>query len=166
MSKVLTTCPFCGCGCGVFLEVENERVHAVAPQRSHPTSRGTLCVKGWNGHQFIHSTERLTKPMVKKNGQLKEAVAKLERSHEMVPEDQRVAHALDIARKDLADWNAKESKRIYQEGLEAFLGGNTKRAEEKWKQALELDSQNDDALNALLKLEEQKKYENPNQTNE
>ncbi len=72
MSKVLTTCPFCGCGCGVFLEVENERVLAVAPQRSHPTSRGTLCAKGWNGHQFIHSTERLTKPLVKQNGQFKE----------------------------------------------------------------------------------------------
>ncbi|MDZ7413899.1 MAG: molybdopterin-dependent oxidoreductase [candidate division KSB1 bacterium] len=68
MSKVLTTCPSCGCGCGVFLVVENERVVGVAPQRKHPVSRGTLCVKGWNGHQIIHHPERLRKPLVKKNG--------------------------------------------------------------------------------------------------
>ena len=72
MSKVLTTCPFCGCGCGMLLEVENDRVLAAAPQRNHPVSRGSLCIKGWNGHQVIHNTERLTKPLVKQNGKFKE----------------------------------------------------------------------------------------------
>ncbi len=72
MSKVLTTCPFCSCGCGVFLVVENERVVGVAPQRKHPVSRGTLCVKGWNGHQIVHHPERLRKPLIKKNGKFHE----------------------------------------------------------------------------------------------
>ncbi|MBC7187078.1 MAG: molybdopterin-dependent oxidoreductase [Calditrichaeota bacterium] len=73
MSKVLTTCPFCGCGCGVFLAVEGERVLGVAPQRRHPVSRGTLCVKGWNGHQIIHHPGRLRRPLIKKNGKFQEA---------------------------------------------------------------------------------------------
>ncbi|MCR4437540.1 MAG: molybdopterin-dependent oxidoreductase [bacterium] len=73
MSKVLTTCPFCGCGCGVLLAVEGERVLGVAPQRRHPVSRGTLCVKGWNGHQIIHHPGRLRRPLIKKNGKFQEA---------------------------------------------------------------------------------------------
>ncbi|MGQ9854558.1 MAG: molybdopterin oxidoreductase family protein, partial [Candidatus Oleimicrobiaceae bacterium] len=73
MSKVLTTCPFCGCGCGVFLVTEGDRVLGVAPQRRHPVSRGTLCVKGWNGHQIIHHPDRLRKPLIKKNGKFQEA---------------------------------------------------------------------------------------------
>lgn len=73
MSKVLTTCPFCGCGCGVLLVTEGDRVLGVAPQRRHPVSRGTLCVKGWNGHQIIHHPDRLRKPLIKKNGKFREA---------------------------------------------------------------------------------------------
>lgn len=71
--KVLTTCPFCGCGCGVFLEVENERVLGVAPERIHPSSRGTLCPKGWNGFQMIHHSSRLTTPLIKKEGNFQKA---------------------------------------------------------------------------------------------
>jgi len=73
VSKVLTVCPFCGCGCGVVLDVENDQVLSAHPQRAHPVSRGTLCVKGWNGHQIIHSPERLTRPMIRKNGGLEPA---------------------------------------------------------------------------------------------
>lgn len=66
--KVLTTCPFCGCGCGVFLEVENGRVIGSSPERFHPSSQGTLCPKGWNGFQIIHHPSRLTAPLIKRNG--------------------------------------------------------------------------------------------------
>jgi predicted molibdopterin-dependent oxidoreductase YjgC len=69
--NVLTTCPFCGCGCGVVVEVEYQRVVAVFPQRSHPGSKGTLCSKGWNGHQFIHHPERITQPLIKENNAFK-----------------------------------------------------------------------------------------------
>jgi predicted molibdopterin-dependent oxidoreductase YjgC len=31
-----------------------------------------LCVKGWNAHEFIHSSERLTTPLVRKHGKLVE----------------------------------------------------------------------------------------------
>ena len=72
MSKVLTTCPFCGCGCGALLEVENDRVLGVSPEKAHPMSRGTLCVKGWNGWQIIHNPNRLKSPMIKEGGKFKE----------------------------------------------------------------------------------------------
>jgi predicted molibdopterin-dependent oxidoreductase YjgC len=31
-----------------------------------------LCVKGWNSHEFIHSSERLTMPLVRRHGELVE----------------------------------------------------------------------------------------------
>jgi len=71
--NVSTVCPFCGCGCGLILEVEQNRVCAAFPQRSHPVSRGTLCIKGWNSHEFIHHPQRLTHPLIKKNGVFKQA---------------------------------------------------------------------------------------------
>ena len=55
--------------------------------------------------------------------------------------------------------NARESQRLYKEGLEAYLAGKTDKAEKFWKNALELDSNNEDALKAITKLEEQKSYE-------
>jgi len=57
----------------MLLEVENGQVLSASPQRSHPVSRGTLCVKGWNGHQIIHHPSRLKKPLIKVNGRFKEA---------------------------------------------------------------------------------------------
>jgi len=31
-----------------------------------------LCVKGWNAHEFIHSPERLTVPLIRRQGALVE----------------------------------------------------------------------------------------------
>ncbi len=71
MSKVLTSCPFCGSGCGLCLEVVDGQVLSALPQRAHPMSRGTLCVKGWNGHQIIHHQQRLDQPLIKQDNSFK-----------------------------------------------------------------------------------------------
>jgi len=70
---VLTTCPYCGCGCGLLLEVLNGRVIGTLPSKTSPVNEGKLCVKGWMVHEFIHHPNRLTKPLMKKGGELKEA---------------------------------------------------------------------------------------------
>ncbi len=70
MQNTLTICNYCGCGCGVYLSVKNNRVVGSYPSRNHPISRGNLCSKGWHLHQFIHSKNRLTKPLLRKNGKL------------------------------------------------------------------------------------------------
>jgi formate dehydrogenase alpha subunit len=62
---VRTTCPYCGTGCGLLLKVEGGRVTGTLPDREHPVSRGTLCIKGWSAHEFIASTERLTQPLLR-----------------------------------------------------------------------------------------------------
>ena len=70
MHTVMTICNYCGCGCGVYLQVEQNRVVGAYPSKNHPISRGNLCSKGWHLHEFIHSKNRLTEPLLRKNGEL------------------------------------------------------------------------------------------------
>ena len=71
--NVLTTCPYCGTGCGLYLEVLDGRVVGTLPAKGHPVSEGKLCIKGWNAHAFIHHQDRLTKPLIKEKSQFREA---------------------------------------------------------------------------------------------
>ena len=70
MDKILTVCPYCGCGCGLYLHVEEDRIVGVSPSINHPVNRGSLCVKGWNCYEFVHHPDRLKYPLIRKNGSL------------------------------------------------------------------------------------------------
>ena len=63
--SVLTTCPYCGCGCGMYLPVVNGRLGRPLPDRSHPLSQGRLCIKGYAAHEHVNSPDRLTRPLVR-----------------------------------------------------------------------------------------------------
>ena len=65
---VQTTCPYCGCGCQMLLEVQDGRVIGTTPLKTAAMNVGKLCIKGWNVHEFIHSPDRLTKPLIKTGG--------------------------------------------------------------------------------------------------
>jgi len=69
---ILTTCTYCGCGCGLLLEVLDGQVVGTLPQKDHPINQGGLCIKGWNAHQFIHNETRLKQPLMRKDGALVE----------------------------------------------------------------------------------------------
>jgi len=71
--NVLTTCVYCGTGCGLYLEVLDGQVVGILPAKTHPVSEGKLCIKGWNAHAFIHHQDRLTKPLIRGNGRFIEA---------------------------------------------------------------------------------------------
>ena len=67
-----STCPYCGCGCEFLLEALDGHLIGTLPSKSNPMNAGKLCIKGWNVHQFVHSPNRLTKPLLRKNGDLEE----------------------------------------------------------------------------------------------
>ena len=73
MTKTRTICPFCGCGCSFYLVTENGRVAGIEPSPLNPVNRGMLCVKGWNAYAFIDSPDRLTRPLIRKEGRLVES---------------------------------------------------------------------------------------------
>ena len=71
-TTVDTVCPYCGCGCTLSLGVKDGRVVRSGPGGDSPVNRGTLCVRGSYGYDFIHSPERLTSPLVKVDGEFQE----------------------------------------------------------------------------------------------
>ena len=71
--NVLTTCVYCGAGCGLYLQVLDGQVIGVLPAKQHPISEGKLCIKGWNAHAFIHHPDRLSTPLIRENGEFREA---------------------------------------------------------------------------------------------
>ncbi|MCR5651160.1 MAG: formate dehydrogenase subunit alpha [Lachnospiraceae bacterium] len=75
VKKVLTTCPHCATGCQFYLVVKDNKVVNVEPSKG-PSNHSRLCVKGRSGSfDFIHSNDRITKPLIKdkKTGEFKEA---------------------------------------------------------------------------------------------
>ncbi len=71
MEKIPSVCPYCGCGCGLYLHMHKGKLIGVSPSRNHPVNRGSLCVKGWNCHEFVQHPARLTHPLIRKKGVLK-----------------------------------------------------------------------------------------------
>jgi formate dehydrogenase major subunit len=73
MKKIHTTCTYCGVGCQIYLEMAGGEVFRVEGVRGVPPNFGHLCVKGKFGFDFIHHPDRLSRPLVRRNGVLQEA---------------------------------------------------------------------------------------------
>lgn len=70
---VRTTCSYCGVGCQLNLHVKDNRVVKVSGVEGVAPNYGSLCVKGRFGYDFVNSPERLKTPLIKENGQFREA---------------------------------------------------------------------------------------------
>lgn len=70
--KVRTTCSYCGVGCQMDLIVKGDTVVGAEPANG-PANEGLLCVKGRFGYKFLSHPDRLTKPLIRKNGELVES---------------------------------------------------------------------------------------------
>jgi formate dehydrogenase (NADP+) alpha subunit len=68
--SVETTCPYCGVGCGIEVQVrDDERLAVMADDvPANGSSLGMLCVKGRFGTGFVHAPDRITSPMVRRDG--------------------------------------------------------------------------------------------------
>jgi len=72
--RVLTTCPYCGVGCQLELLVKKDRIIGVSPKGDGTVNQGQACVKGKFGIvEYVHHKERLTFPLIRKNGNFVEA---------------------------------------------------------------------------------------------
>jgi formate dehydrogenase alpha subunit len=68
--RVETTCPYCGVGCGIELDVrEDGRLALMADDvPANRSSHGMLCVKGRFGTGFVHAPDRIIAPRVRRDG--------------------------------------------------------------------------------------------------
>mgnify|MGYP001408372652 CR=1 FL=1 len=62
--EVDTVCPYCGCGCNITLHIWRNEVRRVS-SKEQTLNEGWLCAKGRFGYEFIHSPDRLTKPLIR-----------------------------------------------------------------------------------------------------
>jgi len=71
--EVKTVCTYCGVGCEIYLGVRGDTIVSVRGAPESPVNHGNLCVKGRFGYEFVNSPDRLTKPLIRKNGQFVES---------------------------------------------------------------------------------------------
>ncbi|OFE12270.1 nitrate reductase [Pseudohongiella acticola] len=65
MSAVESTCPYCGVGCGVSVDVSDDATQvSVKGDKTHPANAGRLCVKGSALADTLGLQSRLLKPRV------------------------------------------------------------------------------------------------------
>ena len=69
---VESVCPYCGVGCRLTFHIEDDRIRWVSGANG-PANENRLCVKGRFGFDYVHHGERLTVPLIRKEGVPKRA---------------------------------------------------------------------------------------------
>ncbi|MDH3960009.1 MAG: molybdopterin-dependent oxidoreductase, partial [Desulfuromonadales bacterium] len=72
LKEVDSVCGYCGNGCTVTLGVKDNKVETIRFNDKIGVNDGNLCVRGRFGYSYVNHEDRLTKPLVRKNGELVE----------------------------------------------------------------------------------------------
>jgi len=64
--KIDSVCPFCGVGCQTTVYVKDNKIVQI-DGRDGPANDNRLCVKGRFGYDYVHHTDRLTKPLIRRD---------------------------------------------------------------------------------------------------
>lgn len=70
--EVASLCPYCGVGCQLTFGVKDDKIISVNG-RDGPANHNRLCVKGRFGFDYVHHPQRLTRPLIRKEGVGKDA---------------------------------------------------------------------------------------------
>lgn len=113
-------CRFCGSGCGVMVGVRDGKIVAVAGDRQNPVNMGLLCAKGYHLPGILYGKDRLSKPLIRKNGKFEET---------------SMEEALNLVAakfKELVDQHGKDAIAVYGSGQWTIQDGY---AASKWMRA-------------------------------
>jgi formate dehydrogenase major subunit len=97
---VASLCPYCGVGCLTDVHVKDNRILYV-DGRNGPANENRLCVKGRFGFDYIHHPDRLTKPLIRREGVAKDPTMELKSS----------------------DWGTVFREASWEEALDVAAGG-------------------------------------------
>jgi len=73
MTTALRICPLCEATCGLTLTIEDGRVTGARGDRDDVFSHGFICPKGASFAELDNDPDRLTAPLIRRNGELTEA---------------------------------------------------------------------------------------------
>jgi formate dehydrogenase major subunit len=62
-----SVCPYCGVGCQLTYHIKDDKLLYVTGKNG-PANENRLCVKGRFGFDYVHNPQRLTKPLIRKDG--------------------------------------------------------------------------------------------------
>ncbi len=71
--EVETICSYCGVGCSLVVQIRDDSIKRVIPRMGQGLNKGLLCSRGRFGYEYINSDDRLTVPLVRKNGNLEKS---------------------------------------------------------------------------------------------
>jgi len=71
--KVRTICTYCGVGCNLDVAVVNGKVKSIQAPFDAEVNQGHTCLKGRYAFSFYNHPDRLTTPLIRKNGNLEPA---------------------------------------------------------------------------------------------
>jgi formate dehydrogenase major subunit len=111
--QVDSVCPYCGVGCQLTYHVKDDRILFVQG-RNGPANQGRLCVKGRYGFDYPHHPQRLTMPLIRRDGVAKDPAATA----------------------DPARWREVFREASWEEALERAAGGLRRIRDEQGPQAL------------------------------
>src|SRR5256712_9957984 len=72
--QVESVCPYCGVGCQLVYQIKDDHIVAVEG-KDGPANHNRLCVMGRFGFDYVHHADRLTEPLIRKDGVGKDDVA-------------------------------------------------------------------------------------------
>jgi predicted molibdopterin-dependent oxidoreductase YjgC len=68
-----TTCSYCAVGCTITLEAKDGVLVGASAPLDKGVNKGNLCVKGRYGYEFVNHPDRLTTPLIRRDGKLEPA---------------------------------------------------------------------------------------------
>ncbi len=131
---MISVCTYCGVGCEIDAEIENNKVQKIKPVKNGISSGGELCIKGRYGYEFLNS--RINKHLVsfdfiEKNAnnlpfELQVRIASL------FEYDENFYEAPFSLAVDLAAWKIKDILKNYGSKSIAAIGGARSNIESAW----------------------------------
>ncbi|WP_206485715.1 formate dehydrogenase subunit alpha [Thalassotalea sp. G2M2-11] len=71
--KIRTVCSYCGVGCNLEVSVKDNQIQSIEAPEDAKVNAGHTCLKGRYAWRFYNHPDRLTSPMIRKNGELQPA---------------------------------------------------------------------------------------------
>ncbi len=113
--KVDSLCPYCGVGCQLTYNIKDEKIVSV-DGREGPANQNRLCVKGRFGFDYVHNPERITKPLIRKDGVKKDP-------KERIDPNNPLTHFREASWEEALDLAANKLKKILNDNGDQSLAG-------------------------------------------
>ena len=68
-----SVCPYCGVGCGLYINTIDGKITGLGYMTEHPVSEGALCPKGNASLDIVYHHDRLLYPLQRVNGHFERA---------------------------------------------------------------------------------------------